>query len=138
MSARRKWGIGLRKEFNYAKLIKISSLVYCAATILFFLLLNLSASFVERAVEGGQDINSTLQFSSAEQFCIGVVNLLIYVELFGYFVILWMVLLHFFKKNRYSKMHRPWPGEEKFPLWPFLAGLVFFLIFMSLMKAMLG
>ncbi len=122
----------MRKEFSYAKLIKISSLVYCALTILFFLLLNVAAGFVAQVQETGAE------FSGAQQACIAAVNILIYVELFGYFAILWMVFMFFFKKNQYSKMHRQWPAAEKFPLWPFLAGMVFFLIFMSLIKAMLG
>lgn len=43
----------LRKEFSYAKLIKISSLVYCALTVLFFLLLNVAAGFVAQVQETG-------------------------------------------------------------------------------------
>lgn len=122
----------MQKEFKFAKLIKISSLVYCALTILFFMLLNIAAGFVAQVQETGAE------FNGMQQFCIALVNILIYVELFGYFAILWMVFMYFFKKNQYSKMHRQWPATEKFPLWPFLAGLVFFLIFMSLIKAMLG
>ena len=122
----------LRKEFSYAKLIKISSLVYCALTVLFFHLLNVAAGFVAQVQETGA------AFSGVQQACILAVNILIYVELFGYFAIMWMLFLYFFRKNQYSKMRRPWPATEKFPLWYFLAGLVFFLIFMSLMKAMLG
>ncbi|MDE6874186.1 MAG: hypothetical protein K2P87_06980 [Lachnospiraceae bacterium] len=127
----------MRKEFSYAKLIKISSIVYCAVTILFFLLLNMAAGFIGQAVENGQDVNGVIEFTGAQQFCIAAVNILIYVELFGYFAVLWMVFMFFLKKNQYSKAHRPWPATEKFPLWFFLAGLVFFLIFMSMMKAML-
>ncbi len=130
--AQQKWGRKLRKEFSYAKLVKFSSLAYCALTVLFFLFLNIAAGFVAQVQESGGT------FSGAQQACILVVNILIYVELFGYFAILWMVFMYFFKKNQYSRMHRQWPATEKFPLWFFLAGMVFFLIFMSLMKMMLA
>lgn len=121
----------MQKEFKYAKLIKLSSIAYCVLTILFFMLTNLAAGFVAQAGEAGAEL------TSGQYFCVRLVGIFVYVELFGYFAVLWLVFMYFFRKNQYAKMHRMWPESEKFPLWPFLIGLVFFLIFMSLMKAVL-
>lgn len=122
----------MQKEFKYAKLIKLSSIIYSALTILFFMLTNIAAGFVAQAAEAGTDL------TGGQYFCVRLVGIFVYVELFGYFAILFMVFMYFFRKNQYEKMHREWPASEKFPLWPFLIGLVFFLIFMSLMKAVLA
>lgn len=121
----------MRKEFKYAKLIKLSSVLYSVVTILFFMLTNFAAGFVAQAQENG------VELTGGQYFWVRLVGIFVYVELFGYFAVLWTVFLYFFKKNQYSKMHRMWPESEKFPLWPFLIGLAFFLIFMSLMKAVL-
>ena len=116
----------MRKEFKIAKLLKIASIIYSISTVMFFLLTNLAAGFVAEGKTGGI-------YGS----CILVVNLMVYLELLGYFVIVGILFLYIFRKSQFARMHQPMPPEEKFPTIPFIIGLLCFLVFMSLMNAVL-
>lgn len=115
------------KESKITKIIKISSLAYSALTILFFILTNLAAGFI------GQGKTDGIYY-----VMIMSVQLLVYVELFGYFAIIVMVFLYLLRKNKYAKMRQLMPASEKFPTAAFLVSLLFFFIFMSLMSYVLG
>lgn len=116
----------MQKKSKLTLILKISSIAYSMTTVLFFMLMNLAAGFVN---EGKTD--------GIYGACILLVNLLIYVELFGYFAILWMVFLYLFRKSRNIRLRQPGLQEDKFPTIPFVISIVFFLIFMSLMSAVL-
>lgn len=126
----------MRKEYSMAKLIRLSSLIYSFTTIVFFMLANLGAGFIAAAQEqAGEGAEITL--SSGKLAVVIAVNILAYIELFGYFAIFFEVFLYFMKKNRMARMRQPMPAEERFPTLPFVTGLAFFLLFMSMMRMVL-
>lgn len=116
----------MQKESKLPKIIKISSIVYSVLTVVFFLLTNLSAGFV---AEGKTD--------GIYGSCILLVNLLLYVELFGYLAIAVVAFIYLFRRSPFAGGRQPMPVTEKFPTVPFVISSVFFLIFMSLMNAVL-
>ena len=120
-----------------AKLIKITSLVYSATAVLFFLIANIAAGFIVSAKEQYDKTGVEVEFGSLQMGCIVAVNVLVYVLLFGYFAILFEVAMYFLKKNRLTRMRQPIPESEKFPTIPFVVGFVFFLLFMSVMQVVL-
>ena len=120
-----------------AKLIKISSLIYSFTTIIFFMLANLGAGFIGAAQEEAEAAGTEIVLSSGKLACIVAVNILAYIELFGYFAIFFEVFLYFLKKNRMTRLRQPWTASEKFPTLQFVTGLLFFLLFMSMMRAVL-
>ena len=130
----------MRKEYSVSKLIKIASLVYTALTGLFFLLMNLGAGYMKEAIEQAEAAGTSVEditFTGFKLAVVVAVNILVYVELFGYFAILFMVFLYYQKRTRYTRFHQPMPENEKFPTAFFIIGLVCFLIFMSMMGAVL-
>ncbi len=120
-----------------AKLIKISSLIYSFTTVIFFMLANLGAGFIGAAQEEAEATGAEIVLSNGKIACIVAVNILAYIELFGYFAIFFEVFLYFLKKNRMARLRQPWPASEKFPTLPFVTGLLFFMLFMSMMRAVL-
>ncbi|MBQ9119142.1 MAG: hypothetical protein IJY09_03670 [Lachnospiraceae bacterium] len=116
----------MRNGFKLTKALKIASITYSVLTILFFLFTNLAAGFVAEGKTTG-----------IYQACIILVNVLLYVEMFGYFAIIIMAFLCVFRRGQLGKAPQPVAKEDKFPTIPVIISLVFFLIFMSLMNAIL-
>lgn len=114
----------MQKKFKLAFVLKVSSIAYSVSTILFFILMNLAVGFLAEGKTG-----------SLYSACVFILQLLMIVEMFGYLVILGMALVFLYRKNKATRFRQDMQSE-KFPMIPFIISMVFFMIFMSLMRMM--
>lgn len=124
----------MQKEYNLSKIIKTASIAYSALSILFFGLLFVGRQFVLKAEEIKEQTGAEYEFSIGELAVFRIFGILAYVELFGYFIILYLVFRYCVKKSRYNKIRQPWPENEKFPTVFFIISVVFYMIFMVVMR----
>ena len=117
----------MQKGSNLAKKIKISSLAYTGTTAVFFAL---SYYAILQMPKERTDI--------LYKAILLLVNILLYVELLGYFVVLAFIFLFFYQRGQIIKRHQEVPAEYKFPLWTFLLGFVCFLLFMNFSSMVLS
>ena len=124
----------MQEEYSLSKIIKIASLAYSALSLLFFGLLFVGRQFVMRAEEIKEQTGVDYEFSGGEIAVFRIFGILAYVELFGYFIILYLVFRYCVKKSRYNRTRQPWPESEKFPTVFFIISVVFYMIFMVIMR----
>lgn len=113
----------MQKKYNLAFALKVSTIAYSVSTVLFFMLLNLGAGFLEAGNTG-----------TLYAVCVVLLQVLVYVELFGYLIIMGMAFAFLYRKNKSIRLRQK--DEGKFPMIPFIISMVFFMIFMSLLRQM--
>ena len=118
----------MQAKYKMIRILRISTIAYNVTTVLFFLLTYISAGFFAQEKTTG-----------IYGFCITLVNVLVYVVLYGFFVIIGLVFYYFVRIYSSIRISQEKPEKgNRFPTVSLILAIVFFMLYISMMNAVLN